>query len=309
MIDRQYPFLKHRCSITKEERRDIFSDVKNIFIGRLSSMVLNSTDNLVISFFLGLKNVGMYDNYASIQARVMNLINSMTRSLPNALSSTAVNESQAYTKSILKKATEVFFIIASFTSISLCCLSSKLISLWYGKKYEVAVLIVFLLSFSFFIQIIKTPLWYVLMGTGLFDKDKYISLIGATINLVVSIGLVLWIGLPGVIIGTIISQGLQFVLKSRLLFHTFFRENQKPYLLVVMKGLIIYVLELSVCYGACKGIELFKLSRIIDFGLDILLCLVIPNLLSYLYYRKTEGYQYVLQLLKKYRRKKVIKNV
>lgn len=44
-----YPELKETEKLSKEEKKSIYSDVKNLFIGQLSTKILTSTDNIVIS--------------------------------------------------------------------------------------------------------------------------------------------------------------------------------------------------------------------------------------------------------------------
>lgn len=130
------------------------------------------------------------------------------------------------------------------------------------------------LSISFLIQIVKTPLWYLLTGTGLFASDKYISLTGAVSNIVLSVIFVLQWGLVGVIVGTIISQAIQFVLKSVLIFQKFFQTSGCSYWWILVRGI----------------------NGFLSFFVSCIICAIVPNIITLVFYRKTEGYLYVKNL-------------
>lgn len=303
LVTKRYPILKEKSKLDSADKSAIYKDVKNLFIGQLSTKVLTSTDNIVISRFLTLLTVGLYDNYVSIQNYVMNFINAMTRSLPSAIASTTVNEEKQYTYRIMKIVTQILFMIATFCSICLFTLSTDFIHLLFGKQYILQDYIILTLSVSFFIQIVKMPLWYTIKGTGLFDKDKYISLAGAISNIIISILLVTKIGLVGVILGTILSQLLQYILKFRLLFIHFLQFTGREYLCIVLRCTILYIVNLGILTGITKGIEYASLNIYLTFIIKGFLCVSILAALLLLEYHKCEGFQYLLNKMKQHKRK------
>ena len=59
--DRLFPYLKEPCKdkLPQNERRDIFQNVKAMLMHKIGNVVVNNTDNLLISSFVG----GCYSRY------------------------------------------------------------------------------------------------------------------------------------------------------------------------------------------------------------------------------------------------------
>ena len=51
-VDKMYPFLIRKDELLNVEKRMVFKNVKNIFIGSLSGKITNSTDN-IFDFYPG----------------------------------------------------------------------------------------------------------------------------------------------------------------------------------------------------------------------------------------------------------------
>ena len=58
-----FPDVEPRGELPPDLRRNVLSDVKSIFMHKVGGVITNSTDNLVISAFLGLVAVASYGNY------------------------------------------------------------------------------------------------------------------------------------------------------------------------------------------------------------------------------------------------------
>lgn len=63
--DALFPYLKETCheKLPQEERRDILKNVKAMLMHKLGNIVVNNTDNLLISSFVGVVSAGIYSNY------------------------------------------------------------------------------------------------------------------------------------------------------------------------------------------------------------------------------------------------------
>ena len=63
--DALFPYLKEPCTkkLPKEERQDILKNVKAMLMHKLGNVIVNNTDNLLISSFVGVVTAGIYSNY------------------------------------------------------------------------------------------------------------------------------------------------------------------------------------------------------------------------------------------------------
>lgn len=68
----KYPFLKEKNikPLSIEEKSQIKKNVKALAIYKIGTLSLNSTDNIIMSKFVGLLSVGLYSNYYLLQYTV-----------------------------------------------------------------------------------------------------------------------------------------------------------------------------------------------------------------------------------------------
>src|SRR5690554_245419 len=104
-----YPYLKEKNveTLAKEEQVSIFSNVRALFLYKFGSVVLNGTDNIIISSLIGITAVGLNSNYvliiSAITAIVGQIMNSFTASVGNL---NAVGKSETKERTFNK----IFFI-------------------------------------------------------------------------------------------------------------------------------------------------------------------------------------------------------
>lgn len=65
--DRLFPYIKEHCKekLPDSEKKDIFKNVKAMLMHKIGNVVVNNTDNLLISSFVGVITAGIYSNYFS----------------------------------------------------------------------------------------------------------------------------------------------------------------------------------------------------------------------------------------------------
>ena len=81
-----YPFIRKRNSISleKNEKIKIFKNVYAMFMYKINGVILNSTDNIVISIFIGISYVGLYSNYLLIVNSVVMVLDIIFNSLTSS---------------------------------------------------------------------------------------------------------------------------------------------------------------------------------------------------------------------------------
>ena len=99
--EKLYPFLKSKEKIllTKDEKKAIYKNVFAMFNHRVGAVVLGSTDNLLISKFIGIIYCGFYGNFKMI----VNLMNSFISQFFNAMLSSVGNMTALESKETVYK--------------------------------------------------------------------------------------------------------------------------------------------------------------------------------------------------------------
>lgn len=229
VVDRYYPWLKkNEDMLPKDERKEIFANIRNLFIKALSGKITSSTDNMLISALVNTLQVGYYSNYSlpiGVFRQLANQIayGGVSASLGNLL----VTESEEKCTKVFYRLEYLFFVVGALSSVCVYCCIDSFILLWLGsEEFLLAKSIIFICCLNLFIEVINRPLWSIMEVSGLFKYDKYVSITGSVVNLVVSIVLGMKIGMLGIFIGTFMTYLVQSLLKTILLFRM--RLNTSP---------------------------------------------------------------------------------
>ena len=151
-------------------------------------------------------------------------------------------------------------ILFLFSSIlfSFCTyeLINNFIVLWLGKEFILPRLTVFLIIINLFVQSFRGITDIFKDGSGFFD-DIQLPISEAVINFVLSILLVQYIGLNGVIIGTIASNILIIcIARPIIVFKRCFNKNIKDYIKIYGNYLILIIISMLSCNFILKFISL-----------------------------------------------------
>ena len=143
----------------------------------------------------------------------------------------------------------------------------------------------------------KTPLWFAISGLGYFKEDRNIAIYGAISNLMISVIAAHFWGLFGVFFGTAFSQLSQWGLKLKLYNKKYLKCVSCEYLVLSIKLalLTVGITVITYCLASLVNVK----SLVLCVLLRGVLCAIIPNILNFLIFRKTEEFAYILNIIKK----------
>ncbi len=204
-------------------RSDIRSRVAGLVFQQLCSVSRNSFDNIVISAFIGLAAVACYGNYFVIMSGLLGVLGTIGTSMTAAVGNSVAIESKEKNFEDMR----LFIFLYSLASIICCsCLLScyqTFMTLWVGDDLVLPFVIPVLMSIYFYIGTMGDIRSVYVNATGIWWKLKWRALAEAVSNLVMNIILVQILGLPGVVIATILSLFLvNFLYGSHLTFKHYF---------------------------------------------------------------------------------------
>lgn len=252
-VDKDYPYLnEYDDKLDKEELKEMFKDFFAAFLYRINNVVVNSTDNLVLSYFVGLNIVGYYSNYVLITRNLKNFLSPSLTSLKASLGSFIAEKSKEESYQIFQMINILTIIMYGGSSIGIFILSNRFIRLWIGTEFTLSLMFVLLLSFDFYFRGMTSFLAQIRNSMGLFQQIKYRPIASMVSNLILSIILVQFYGIEGVILATIISMVFTNMLFDPLVIHTFgfnikatkyFLKNAYYILLMSLTGGVAYFLS------------------------------------------------------------------
>lgn len=296
-VHKEYPYIKEKVKISSEMKRKILKDVRNIFAGKISTVIVTSTDNILISALISVKTVGIYSNYFMLISYVQNMIGEITLATQSSIGNMLNSESKEYSYIVLKRLTVILYFITSFSSVCIFNLINPFIEIWLGKEYLLEMSIVAICVLSFYIQILKTPLWFSVTGVGFFEKDRNIAILGAVSNLIISFIAAYFWGLFGIFFGTVFSQSIQWILKTQLFIKKYLQKSTLEY---VKLYFYLLILTVSMSIGVYISFIFFTFdNKIVAFVIKFLVCIFIPNFINFIIFYKGEEYKYLLSLFNK----------
>ncbi|MBQ1948328.1 MAG: hypothetical protein II359_06925 [Clostridia bacterium] len=295
-VDRMYPFLKNKGALPllKEEKQELVKNVGGLFCHKIGGVVLNGTDNMIISVFIGVGVVGLYNNYLMlinlIKMALEQVINSITASIGNLFAT----EDQNHTYRVFKTTMFLNYLAYGFSFICFWNLLSPFVAWWLGDKWLIgnATLLVVLLHFLF--NGLQQAVVAFSNASGIFWATRYKPFLECIVNLGVSIWLAKEIGLPGVFIGTVASFFSSFWIGAYVLY-------KKAFSLSVMRYFLRFGLYTGMSVAVAFGLQfvcnlIFTEAMLWQIVLRFAVC-AIGSVCLVLPFVKTEEFSYIKKLL------------
>ncbi|KGB13968.1 transporter [Latilactobacillus sakei subsp. sakei] len=210
-VNKTYGYLKEHkdAHITKDEAQTIKKNTIGMMGSKVGGIVVNSTDNLIISGFLGVFWVGLYSNYFLIVNSVGLVLTQLVTSISSSIGNLIVLEKDNDKKEdIYFQHNYINIILILFSSSLLLTLLNPFIKIWIGDKYLLSTITVIAIVINYiFAQVRQTAITFI-TSFGLFSKIGIKSVFEAVFNLLFSLFYVLGLklGVTGVLLGTISSN-------------------------------------------------------------------------------------------------------
>ena len=296
-VKKMYPNCKHKGKLDKKEVKSILVRVRDLFGHKLSSVVTNSVDTIVISSFLGLNMVTIYNNYYYLMSAVSGILDIIYQGILAGIGNSLVSESKEKNRKDFDKFFLINAWIVGWCTLCFLCLYQPMIELWMGKELMLSFDSVILLCIYFYIWKIRQTVLVYKDAAGMWNIDNkkpYIEILG---NLTLNIILVNWIGINGVIISTIISMlCISLIWETKAFFKKYFNETTISYYKKLLLYIFITIIGCILTYSVCSFITI---GGIIGFVLKIMICVILPNIILIILCRKNENFKYALKLLKR----------
>lgn len=284
-VDKKYPYLKtfRKQPVERASFHQIMADIKNIFVTRLCAKLLVSTDSIIISGFVSVLKVGLYSNYCMITQALINIMLALTNALKPSVGNMFVEENQEKNYDVLRQITFVFFCLVSVCCVCLFSLITPFVTeFWLDAGYGLSMSVVFFCVFNFGLLTIGYPLELVMSTTGLFQKEKNLSIATAITNLVLSLLLVKPFGIVGVQIGTAAAYLVQMIYRTKIFFGEYLHLKAAQYVKELLQYVLLGFLETVTGYYIVKAF--YQSGSFLSFILAGMVCVAVPCLSNLLLY-------------------------
>lgn len=256
IADRKYPFINEKIDekLDFKEIKNLVKDCAALFLYRLNIVVQKATDNLMISFFLGIEMVGMYSNYYMFYTTVDKLMGKVFNSVAHSLGNLHTGDDIEHQYKIHEAVFLVTAILGGTAGVGIAVVSNDFIKAWVGEDWMFSTAFAVLLGIEVFTLAFRQALSKYRSSMGLFRQAQYRPLAGMIINLILSWILVQRWGINGVLAGTVIAEWSTMIWFDPLVVHKYGFKKQfsvfryyRKFAKYVVTAVAIGAIDMQIC--------------------------------------------------------------
>ncbi|MDJ0332961.1 hypothetical protein [Planococcus sp. S3-L1] len=245
--NKMYPEIENSeiVELTIQDKKQLTTNIKALFIDRISGFIITSTDNIIISAFIGLKIVGTYANYFLVTSTFNVLISKILTSITPSYGNLFEEKDTDKSYKIFNILQYISFLIYSSCALTIYLVINDFIAIWIGQEYVFSNNLVLVIIISFFVNGSRQYLMITRTAGGLYWADRYRLLAEAILNIILSLILVQYLGLMGVLLGTLFSIVIiSFYVEPFLIYKYLFpNKNLKIYFIKTLYYYLVIFLQ------------------------------------------------------------------
>ena len=293
---KKFPYIKKKDikPLPRSEKKQIFANVRDLTFYKISGLLVNSTDNILITFFDGLTITGIASNYTLL----VNTLNSLLSLLFNGLTASIGNHNATESK---EKQFELFrflnmmnFWIFGWGALGIVFCSGDLVELCFGTGYVMGIEIPLVMALNFYTVGMMNAVWTYKHTLGLFRYGRFLQIGTGILNIIFSVILGQRWGIFGILLATTCARALTnlwydpFVVMK----HGFF-QSPWIYLKRYCRNLAVLLIAGTICWFVFRFVGGSALVRSV---VKIVLCSVIANGVFYCAFCKTPEFEKLKQV-------------
>jgi O-antigen/teichoic acid export membrane protein len=295
VVDKMFPNYKPSGNLEKSEIKIVNKQVKDLFTSKIGAVILNSVDTIVISAFLGLTSLAVYQNYYYIITSVITFAGILFNACTAGIGNSIVVESKDKNYRDLNKFTFIINWISGVCTSCLLCLLQPFMYFWVGEELMLNMSAVVCFCIYYFIYTINQLLNLYKDSAGIWHEDRFRPLVTALANLGMNLIMVQFIGVYGVLLSTVFSMlfiGMPWIIYN--LFSVLFKRKPWEYIKKLFHYTIITCIACVTTYMICSITPKYG---ILSFIVKIVICCIIPNLIFFISYMRCEEFKEVKHLV------------
>lgn len=295
---KMYPYYEPTGTLSKDIVADINHRIRDLFTSKIGSVIVNSADTIVISAFLGLSMLAIFQNYFFILKSIIGVLGIGFTACTAGIGNSVIVETKEKNFNDLRKFT---FLISWLSGVCCCCflcLFQPFMEIWVGRKLMLDFNVVICFVIYFFIYEINHLLNTYKDAAGIWHEDRFRPLVTALSNLIMNLIMVQFWGIYGIIMSTVLSMllvGMPWLLHN-LFTRLFDKQQLRGYLKKLCVYVLVIVMSCVVCYFVCN---LFRFDKWGTFIVRALVCCIVPNIIYFIVFYRFAEFKQCLQLVDK----------
>lgn len=283
VVKKKYPELHE---ITRKDT-SMVKMTKDLAWSQVGYLVLNNTDALLLMGVSGPVAVSIYTTYNFILRFLNEVAARVEVSSVYSFGNVFAKKEDDKIYPLFKEFIMLFILIAFSMSITFMLGIRGFVSVWVGKEnYLLSYITIVLFTATLFLNIMYYPLVALINADGLFKDNKKHIFVCAITNLLISIILINYLGIDGVLIGTVVAFLLNIILKSSLVAKKILKGikliNILKYYIITISLFIVLSIILMPVENFFLAISTGFISTVLKLGIIFIIVVAITSLILYI---------------------------
>lgn len=293
---KMYPQYIPAGDLPKQQKKVISGRIRDLFTSKIGGVILSSSDTIVISSFLGLTMLAVYQNYYFILSSIISIVATVFQASMAGIGNSLLTESSEKNYRDLIKFT---FLISWLSGVCACCflnMFQPFIELWVGEQFMLSFGVVICLVVYYYFYELNQMMNTFKEAAGIWHHDRFRPLITAMVNLGLNLLTVKVLGVYGVVLSTVVSWlvvGMPWLLHN-LFTYMFEKKYLWKYLRTVVGYGIVSFLACVITYGLCRFVAGNLVFRVF---MCAVISAVVPNVFFYFVYSKRSEFAECVELV------------
>ena len=220
-VDSMFPQYRPEGRLPREKLLDIVYRVRDLFTSKFAGVVFNFADTIVISAFMGLAALAIYQNYFFVITGLRMFLDVIIVACIAGVGNSLVTESAEKNYSVFTRVTLLFGWVMAVGSAMLLCLYQPFMEIWMGRENMLTYDYVICFVIYFYSMGMNKIVNMFKDAAGIWRKDRLRPLMAALVNLGLNLATVRRLGMYGVLLSSVIAIT---AVEIPWLFHNLFRE-------------------------------------------------------------------------------------
>lgn len=235
--------LNKNKKINADLKKEVIKNSGAMMYSEIGTKLISSFDGIIISFFVGVVALGNYSNYIIIITGMVSLLNLFFSEITSILGHVNIKQSKESYFNQFKKVYSVNFILGIVFFMGFIAISDNIVEIMFTKNHIETRFIVVVIAFDYFLNFMRRSLVLFKRASGVIYEDRHRPLIEGIINIILSIILVQFLGVGGVLVGTILTRlVVSFTFEPHVLFiYGFEKQNAKSFYKVHYGSFVVLI--------------------------------------------------------------------
>lgn len=296
---KDYPYIEDKNVelLPKEERRSLFRNIKALAINKVSGVLVNSTDNIAITYFTGIASVGYASNYTLLSSTLGSMIGLVFNALPGSVGNLNATTDDEGRYRFFKVLNLLNFWLFGWGAIGMAFVSTDMVKLFYGSEYELPFYIPLIIAVnSYTIGMLQASYTYK-STLGLFCYGQYLLFLTGIINLVLDVVLGRMWGVFGIYLATLIARCCTNLWYEPYAVYRYgLKKSPWLYWIRYVVFTVVILVAGGISWFLCSLCHFSVVGNII---IKFLICSIVPNTVFVAAFGRTEEFAYLINTVKR----------